>query len=186
MKNLFFVLTFLMSLGFVSLNAQCSSSSKHTKKTSYQHNSKTIVDIAVGSDQTSTLVAAVKAADLVETLAGKGPFTVFAPSNSAFAKLPAGTIDQLLQPANKSTLTNILTYHVVAGKFDATSVINAISSGGGKASFKMVNGGTLTATTRSGQVLLEDEKGNISAVTATDLDASNGVVHLIDSVVMPR
>lgn len=146
---------------------------------------KDIVDIAVGSDAHTTLVAAVKAADLVSTLKSAGPFTVFAPVNDAFAKLPAGTVDFLLKAENKGTLTKILTYHVVAGNLDAAAVVEAIKKGNGKATLKTVSGGTLTATIDNGKVKLTDEKGGSSYVVVTDLKGSNGVIHVIDSVVMP-
>ncbi|HVU94864.1 MAG TPA: fasciclin domain-containing protein [Puia sp.] len=144
-----------------------------------------IVDVAAGSKDHSTLVAAVKAAGLVETLKGKGPFTVFAPTNSAFSKLPAGTVDNLLRPENKSQLSAILTYHVVSGKLDAKAVLAAIKKGGGKASLTTVSGGTLTAMLENGKVVLVDAKGGKSTVTAADVKASNGVIHVIDTVLMP-
>jgi uncharacterized surface protein with fasciclin (FAS1) repeats len=145
----------------------------------------TIVDGAVGSPAHTTLVAAVKAAGLVETLSSPGPFTVFAPTNDAFAKLPAGTVDTLLKPENKGTLTSVLTYHVVAGKLAAADVIAAIQAGGGKAELTTVQGGTLTGSIVDGKVILTDAKGGTSTVTATDLMQSNGVIHVIDTVVMP-
>jgi uncharacterized surface protein with fasciclin (FAS1) repeats len=147
---------------------------------------KTIVDVAVGSSDHTTLVAAVKAADLVAILQGAGPFTVFAPTNAAFAKLPAGTVETLLKPENKATLAKILTYHVVSGNLNAAAVVNAIK--GAKNSFKVktVSGGTLTASLKDGKVILTDEKGGVSTVVATDLGASNGVIHVIDSVVLPK
>jgi uncharacterized surface protein with fasciclin (FAS1) repeats len=146
---------------------------------------KDIVDVAAGSKDHTTLVAAIKAADLVTTLKSKGPFTVFAPTNEAFAKLPAGTVDNLLKPENKATLAGILTYHVVAGKLDAKSVLAAIKKGGGKAVLTTVAGGKLTASVKNGKVVLTDEKGGEATVTATDLKASNGVIHVIDAVLMP-
>ena len=147
---------------------------------------KDIVDIAVGSDVHSTLVAAVKSADLVNTLKSAGPFTVFAPVNDAFSKLPAGTVDFLLKPENKTTLTKILTYHVVAGNLDAAAVLEAIKKGNGKASLKTVSGGILTASLDNGKVKLTDEKGGSAYVTTTDLKGSNGVIHVIDAVVLPK
>ncbi|HMP92511.1 MAG TPA: fasciclin domain-containing protein [Phnomibacter sp.] len=146
---------------------------------------QTIVDVAAGSADHSTLVAAVKAADLVATLQGAGPFTVFAPSNAAFAKLPEGTVANLLKPENKAMLTTVLTYHVVAGKLDAAAVVKAITDGGGKATLTTVQGGQLTATLEGDKVVLTDAKGGKSTVTVTDLMASNGVIHVIDTVVMP-
>ena len=145
-----------------------------------------IVDVAAGSKDHTTLVAAVKAASLVETLKSAGPFTVFAPTNEAFAKLPAGTVDNLLKPENKAALAGILTYHVVAGKLDAKAVIAAIKNGKGKASLTTVAGGKLTATISDGKVILTDMNGGKSTVIATDLEASNGVIHIIDGVLLPK
>lgn len=145
----------------------------------------TVVDGAAGSPAHTTLVAAVKAAGLVETLSGTGPFTVFAPTNAAFAKLPAGTVETLLKPENKATLTSILTYHVVPGKIAAADVLAAIKAGGGKAELTTVQGGKLTGSIVDGKVILTDAKGGTSTVTATDIMESNGVIHVIDTVVMP-
>lgn len=147
---------------------------------------KTIVEVAASNENFTTLVAAVKAAGLVDVLNGEGPFTVFAPVNSAFDKLPDGTVANLLKPENKSTLTAILTYHVVAGKFYAKDVLKAIKANGGKFTITTVQGGKLTASLVNGNVILTDEKGNTSKVIITDVKASNGVVHAIDSVVMPQ
>ena len=144
-----------------------------------------IVDIAAGSESFTTLVAAVREAGLVETLKSKGPFTVFAPTNDAFAKLPAGTVDYLLKSENKAALTGILTYHVVAGNLDANAVLAAIKKGGGKAVLITVQGGKLTAEVVNGKVVLTDEKGGKATVITTDLKASNGVIHVIDAVLMP-
>ena len=145
-----------------------------------------IVDIAAGSPAHTTLVAALKAADLVETLKGAGPFTVFAPTNEAFDKLPKGTVETLLKPENKSKLAGILTYHVVAGNLDAAAVTEAIKKGKGKVELTTVAGGKLTATIVEGKVILKDEKGGKATVTATDLKGSNGVIHVIDNVLMPK
>ena len=147
--------------------------------------SATIVDGAVASADHTTLVAAVKAAGLVDTLASPGPFTVFAPTNAAFAKLPAGTVDTLLKPESKDTLTAVLTYHVVPGKIMAADVLAAIKAGGGKAELTTVQGNKLTASLSYGKVILTDAKGGKSTVTATDLAQTNGVIHVIDTVVMP-
>lgn len=147
---------------------------------------KDVVDIAISSPDHTTLVAAVKAADLVTTLKGDGPFTVFAPTNAAFAKLPAGTVDNLLKPENKATLAGILTYHVVSGNLDAKAVVAAIKSGKGKAVLTTVNGAKLTASMDKDKVKLTDESGNAMYVTATDLKGSNGVVHVIDGVLLPK
>lgn len=145
-----------------------------------------IIDNAVNSKDHTTLVAAVKAAGLVETLKGAGPFTVFAPTNEAFEKLPKGTVDTLLKPENKKKLAGILTYHVVSGKMDAASITKAIADGKGKATFKTVAGGTLTATLEGKDVILTDEKGGKSKVTIADVMQSNGVIHVVDSVLMPK
>jgi len=145
-----------------------------------------VVDVAISSKDHTTLVAAVKAADLVTTLKSKGPFTVFAPSNSAFDKLPKGTVENLLKPESKEALVKLLTYHVVAGNLKASDVLAAIKSGKGKAVVKTVQGENLTASLENGKVILTDEKGGKAVVTATDLTASNGLVHVIDSVVMPK
>jgi len=147
---------------------------------------KTIVGVAAGNDNFSTLVAAVKAAGLVDVLNGNGPFTVFAPVNAAFDKLPDGTVGNLLKPENKNLLTAILTYHVVAGKFNAKEVVKAIKANNGKFVIKTVQGGELTASMSKGNVILTDAKGNTSKVIITDVKASNGIVHAIDSVVMPK
>ena len=145
-----------------------------------------VVDVAISSKDHTTLVAAVKAADLVTTLKSKGPFTVFAPSNSAFDKLPKGTVENLLKPESKEALVKLLTYHVVAGNLKASDVLAAIKAGKGNAVVKTVQGENLTASLENGKVILTDEKGGKAVVTATDLTASNGVVHVIDSVVMPK
>lgn len=147
---------------------------------------KDIVDIAAGSDDHTTLVAAVKAADLVTTLKSAGPFTVFAPTNDAFDKLPEGTVANLLKPENKSQLAKILTYHVVSGNLDATAVLDAIKKGDGKVILTTVSGGKLTASLDMGKVKLNDESGNSAFVTVTDLKGSNGVIHVIDTVVLPK
>jgi uncharacterized surface protein with fasciclin (FAS1) repeats len=145
-----------------------------------------IVGVAASNKNFTTLVAAVKAAGLVETLSGKGPFTVFAPVNAAFDKLPEGTVASLLKPESKATLTAILTYHVVAGKFMAADVVKAIGANNGKFSIPTVQGSMLTATISDGNVILTDAKGNKSKIIITDVAASNGVIHAIDSVVMPK
>lgn len=147
--------------------------------------SKNIIENAVNSKDHTTLVAAVKAAGLVETLQGAGPFTVFAPNNGAFDKLPKGTVETLVMPENKKTLTTILTYHVVAGKMDSKAIAEAIKAGGGTATFKTVQGGTLKAMMKGKKLILSDEKGGMSTVTIKDVYQSNGVIHVIDSVVMP-
>lgn len=169
----FFALAFLvvgMAFGAASVSAQ----------------DKTIVGIAAGSTDHTTLVAAVKAAGLVDTLNGAGPFTVFAPVNGAFDKLPAGTVATLLKPENKAMLTGILTYHVVAGNLDSKAVAKAIKKGGGKVELTTVAGGKLWAMMDGKNVVLKDEKGGMSTITAVDLKGSNGVIHVIDTIVMPK
>ncbi|MAB58009.1 MAG: beta-Ig-H3/fasciclin [Aequorivita sp.] len=148
--------------------------------------SKTIVENAVNSKDHTTLVAAVKAADLVETLQDDGPFTVFAPTNMAFEKLPMGTVESLLKPENKKTLQTILTYHVLAGKHSAADIMKDIKKGNGKATYKTVSGGTLTAMMKGKKVMLMDENGGMATVTIADVNQSNGVIHVIDGVVLPK
>lgn len=147
---------------------------------------KNIVENAVNSADHTTLVAAVKAAGLVETLQSAGPFTVFAPVNDAFAKLPAGTVENLLKPENKSTLAKVLTYHVVAGRMSAQDLKKQIKMGGGKAMLKTVSGGTLWAMMDGNMVTLKDEKGGMAKVTQANVFQSNGVIHVIDTVVLPN
>ncbi len=147
---------------------------------------KDIVDNAVNSKDHTTLVAAVKAAGLVETLKSAGPFTVFAPTNTAFEKLPAGTVETLVKPENKATLTGILTYHVVAGKMDSKAIAKAIKAGGGKAELTTVQGGKLWAWMEGKKLVLKDEKGGMSTVTIADVYQKNGVIHVVDTVLMPK
>jgi uncharacterized surface protein with fasciclin (FAS1) repeats len=147
---------------------------------------KDVVDIAIGSEDHTTLVAAVKAADLVTTLKGEGPFTIFAPTNTAFEGLPAGTVETLLKPENKAKLQAVLTYHVIAGRLEAKDVLAAIEAGKGSVTVTTVQGGELTAYVKDGKVYLKDENGNESQVTATDLKGTNGVIHVINSVVLPK
>jgi uncharacterized surface protein with fasciclin (FAS1) repeats len=146
---------------------------------------KNIIENAVNSADHTTLVAAVKAAGLVDTLEGAGPFTVFAPTNEAFAKLPAGTVDTLLKPENKDTLVKILTYHVVAGRLSTADIKKMIKEGNGKATLTTVSGGTITATESMGKITLTDEKGGTAEITITNVYQSNGVIQVIDSVLMP-
>lgn len=146
--------------------------------------SKNIVENALNSNDHTTLVAAVKAAGLVDTVEGPGPFTVFAPTNEAFGKLPAGTVDSLVKPESHDQLTRILTYHVVAGH-TTRDLKKMIADGGGKATLTTVEGGTLTATMQSGKFLLTDEKGGTAAITIPNVYQSNGVIHVIDAVLMP-
>ncbi len=147
--------------------------------------SKNIIENAVNSKDHTTLVAAVKAAGLVETLSSAGPFTVFAPTNKAFDKLPKGTVETLVKPENKAMLTKILTYHVVSGKVSAADLMKMITDGGGKAELKTVEGGTITAMVKGKKVVLTDAKGGTSTVTIADVNQSNGVIHVVDSVLMP-
>ena len=147
---------------------------------------KDIIDNAVNSKDHTTLVAAVKAAALVDTLQGPGPFTVFAPTNKAFGKLPKGTVDTLLKPENKATLTKVLTYHVVAGTYDSKALGKLIKKGQGKASLKTVSGGTLWAMMDGSNIVLRDEKGGTSTVTQADVYQSNGVIHVVNAVLLPN
>ena len=146
---------------------------------------KNIIENAVNSKDHTTLVAAVKAAGLVDTLSGAGPFTVFAPTNAAFARLPAGTVDTLLKPENKGTLTSVLTYHVVAGRVTSGDLIKMINAGHGKAMLTTVNGEQLTAKKMGGNVVLVDSKGGMATVTIANVMQSNGVIHVINRVLMP-
>ncbi len=182
MKKL--VLVFALALASVGSFAQMKKSVMVGGAAMYP--SKNIIENAVNSKDHTTLVAAVKAAGLVETLSSAGPFTVFAPTNKAFGKLPAGTVETLVKPENKGTLTTILTYHVVAGKMSASDVVAAIKAGNGKATLKTVQGGTLTASLRGKSVIITDEKGGMSKVTIADVNQSNGIIHVIDTVLMPK
>jgi len=147
---------------------------------------KNIIQNALNSADHTTLVAAVKAAGLVDTLEGPGPFTVFAPTNEAFAKLPAGTVDTLVKPENKATLTKILTYHVVAGRLSTNEIMKMIKAGNGKAELKTVSGGSLWAMQRDGKIWLQDEKGGTASITIANVYQSNGMIQVIDSVLMPN
>jgi len=147
--------------------------------------SKDIIQNAMNSKDHTTLVAAVKAAGLVDTLEGPGPFTVFAPTNAAFEKLPAGTVDTLLKPENQDQLKKVLTYHVVSGRITASKLESMIKKGGGQATLKTVEGGTLTAMMEGSNVVLKDEKGGTSTVTQANVMQKNGVIHVIDTVLMP-
>jgi uncharacterized surface protein with fasciclin (FAS1) repeats len=147
--------------------------------------SKNIIENAVNSKDHTTLVAAVKAAGLVETLEGKGPFTVFAPTNEAFAKLPPGTVDTLLKPENKAMLVKVLTYHVVAGRYSAADLMKLVKAGGGKATLKTVEGETLTLSENGSKVFVSGEKSGVAEVTISNVNQSNGVIHVINTVVLP-
>jgi uncharacterized surface protein with fasciclin (FAS1) repeats len=147
---------------------------------------KSIVEIAVGNESFSTLVAALQAADLVTALQGEGPFTVFAPTNDAFAKIDSNALNSLLEPANKETLSGILTYHVISGKLAAADVVAALEKGNGEVEVKTLNGATLTVVQKKGKIWLVDAIGNYSEIVSTDVMANNGVIHVINSVVMPN
>ena len=147
---------------------------------------KNIVENAVNSKDHTTLVAAVKAAGLVETLESAGPFTVFAPTNEAFGKLPAGTVDNLVKPENKATLTKILTYHVVAGRLSSADLWAKVKAGNGSATLTTVEGGTLTVMAKGKKLYLVDEKGGKSWITIADVNQSNGVIHVVNAVLMPN
>ncbi len=194
-KNL--IIAFVMStfiFSTASANNEKDNKQNKTKETTTEKTveveaiieTPTIVGVAASNKNFTTLVAAVKAAGLVDTLNGDGPFTVFAPVNTAFDKLPEGTVTGLLKPESKATLTAILTYHVVAGKFMAADVVKAIGDNNGKFSIPTVQGSMLTASISDGNVILTDSKGNKSKIIITDVAASNGVIHAIDSVVMPK
>lgn len=150
------------------------------------YSTKNIIENAVNSKDHTTLVAAVKAGDLVQVLSGKGLFTVFAPTNSAFDKLPMGTVETLLKPENKATLQAVLTYHVVSGSMDSKAIANAIKEGNGKATLTTVQGGKLVCAMEGENLIITDEKGNKSMVTIANVYQSNGVIHVIDSVVLPN
>jgi len=178
------VQTFVAIL-LVTISSTASNTDPIDKK-SNKNADKTIVAVAAANENFATLVAAVKAASLVDVLNSEGPFTVFTPINDAFSKLPEGTVGTLLKPENKKLLTAILTYHVVAGKFKAQDVLNAIKANKGKFAIKTVQGNTLTASLKEDRVILTDAQGNTSTIIITDVEASNGIVHAIDTVVMPQ
>jgi len=183
MKTRNFLAAAVLALGFVfTSNAQKSVMVGGAA----MYPNKNIIENAVNSKDHTTLVAAVKAADLVETLKGTGPFTVFAPTNAAFDKLPKGTVESLLKPENKKMLQTILTYHVVAGKMNSSDIAAAIKEGKGKATLKTVSGGTLTAWMKGKDLYVTDENGNKSKVTIADVNQSNGVIHVVDAVLLPK
>lgn len=192
MKKIFLSAVAIVAIAFAS-NTTVQAQSKMTMSGGTKmvggaamYPTKDIIDNAVNSKDHTTLVAAVKAAGLVETLKGAGPFTVFAPTNSAFDKLPKGTVETLVKPANKATLTKILTYHVVAGKMDSKAIAAAIKKGNGKAELTTVEGGKLWAWMKDGKLVLKDEKGGMSTVTIADVYQKNGVIHVVDTVLMPK
>ena len=174
MKKLIFVFTTVFAIAFANtLNAQ-------------NGKTKDIVDIAVSVDDFSTLVTALKAANLVDALKGEGPFTVFAPTNSAFAKIDSKTLNALLEPKNRETLSKILTYHVISGKYEANDVVKALKKGGGAIVLKTLSGDKVKIKQRNGGIYLKDQKGNYSKIVKTDVIGTNGVIHIIDTVVMPN
>ena len=190
MKKLFlslFAIALMAGFQTTSVSAQMSNMSGSNPMVggAAMYKTKDIVDNAVNSKDHTTLVAAVKAAGLVNTLKGKGPFTVFAPTNSAFDALPSGTVSTLLEPENKATLTKVLTYHVVAGNMDSKAIMKAIKKGKGKATLTTVAGGKLIARMQGDTLVLTDEKGGMSRVTIANVKQSNGVIHVVDTVLMP-
>lgn len=188
MKKLFFaIFAIVLAAGFGStdVSAQMMDGNPMVGGAA-MYKTKDVVENAVNSKDHTTLVAAVKAAGLVETLKGAGPFTVFAPTNAAFDALPAGTVATLLKPENKAMLIKILTYHVVAGNMDSKAIAKAIKAGGGKAMLKTVSGGTLTAWMDGNTLVIADEKGGKSQVTIANVRQSNGVIHVVDSVLLPN
>lgn len=179
---------FILAIAFVASAVSTTSFAQTTKMVggAEMYPTKDIVDNAVNSKDHTTLVAAVKAAGLVETLKSDGPFTVFAPTNAAFDKLPAGTVGTLVMPENKAMLTKILTYHVLAGRFTASDISKAIKAGKGTAVFNTVNGGKITAMIKGKNLVLKDETGATAMVTIADVFQKNGVIHVIDSVIIPK
>lgn len=178
-------------LSAFSINASAQDAKLTSEKTvivggAPMYPSKNIVENALNSKDHTTLVAAVSAAGLVETLKGKGPFTVFAPTNAAFEKLPAGTVETLVKPENKATLTSVLTYHVVPGKLGAKELSQSIKKGNGTTELTTVQGGKIWLMEKDGGIWLKDEKGGMAKVTIADVYQSNGVIHVIDTVVMPK
>lgn len=184
MKKTLLATLSLAALAIASLSAHAQKDPTVGGATMYP--TKTIVDNAVSSPIHHTLVAAVKAGGLVDTLNSPGPFTVFAPTDDAFAKLPAGTVDTLVKPENKDTLDKILTYHVVAGKISSKQLAAMIKKGGGKANLKTVQGEDLTATMSGNNIMLTDTKGGMATVTTADVFQSNDVIHVVDTVLMPN
>ncbi len=181
-----FAMVIALGFGISDVSAQEMKSDNPMVGGAAMYKNKDIVDNAVNSKDHTTLVAAVKAADLVEVLKSKGPFTVFAPTNAAFDALPAGTVDALLKPENKATLKKVLTYHVVAGNYDSKAIMKAIKKGSGMATLTTVAGNKLMAKMDGDTLVLTDEKGGISKVTIADVHQSNGVIHVVDAVVLPN
>ena len=185
MKTTSLAAALVLSLSIAGLGVAGSGHKNPTVGGAAMYDTRDIVDNAVKSPEHTTLVAAVKAAGLVETLKGPGPFTVFAPTDAAFAKLPAGTVETLVKPENKATLTGILTYHVVAGRLDAKTLLKQVKDGGGRATLTTVQGEPLVATVKNGKLVLTDAKGGASTVTIGDVFQSNGVIHVVDAVLLP-
>jgi uncharacterized surface protein with fasciclin (FAS1) repeats len=175
-----------LTLGLISAQPSFADDKPITVGGAPMYSNKNIIQNAMNSKDHTTLVAAVKAAGLVETLSGPGPFTVFAPTNASFAALPAGTVDTLLKPESKPALTKVLTYHVVPGKVDAAALKQQIASGGGKAMLKTASGGTLTAMASGNGISITDEGGGTANVTIADVSQSNGVIHVVDKVLLPK
>ncbi len=172
MKKVVFIIASILMIGF--------------SNTATAQNKQDIVDIAVSVDDFSTLVTALKAADLVGALKGDGPFTVFAPTNAAFGKIDSDTLGSLLEPENREALTGILTYHVISGKIAASDVVAALEKGNGKVDLKTLNGAAIKVMSKEGKIYLKDQNGNYSQIVKTDVMGSNGVIHIIDTVVMPK
>ena len=190
LKHLFAIMIAIV-FGLTAMSALAQDSMGSMKKDpkvggAPMYSNKNIIENAVNSKDHTTLVAAVKAAGLVDTLSGAGPFTVFAPTNEAFNALPAGTVDTLLKPENLDKLKAILTYHVVSGSMDSKAIKKAIKDGGGKATLTTVQGGTLTGTIKGGKLMLTDAKGGMATVTIADVYQSNGVIHVINAVLLPN
>ncbi|MEP7147594.1 MAG: fasciclin domain-containing protein [Acidobacteriota bacterium] len=181
-----FVFVIALVAGSTNVSAQMMKADNPMVGGAAMYKTKNIVENAVNSKDHTTLVAAVQAADLVDTLKSAGPFTVFAPTNAAFDKLPAGTVATLVKPENKAMLTKILTYHVISGNYDSKAIVKAIRKGRGKAEFTTVSGDKLTARKSGKSIILMDEKGGKSVVTISDVRQSNGVIHVIDTVLLPN
>jgi uncharacterized surface protein with fasciclin (FAS1) repeats len=180
------ILTLLLAVTFGCMGVHANAQKDPMVGGAAMYPTKNIVENAINSKDHTTLVAAVKAAGLVDTLEGPGPFTVFAPTNEAFAALPAGTVDTLLKPENKPTLVKILTYHVVPGALTTKDLKKMIKQGGGKAELKTVQGGTLTVSMKDGKYMLTDEKGGMAEITIPNVIQSNGVIQVINAVLMPN
>lgn len=182
--------TFVLGLSIIAFSAANAQNMQDSKPVTVggapMYATKNIVENAVNSNDHTTLVAAVKAAGLVETLASTGPFTVFAPTNEAFNKLPKGTVETLVKPENKAMLTSILTYHVVAGKLDSKELAKRIKDGNGTAELTTVQGGKLWLMMKGNKIQLKDEKGDVSTISIKDVYQSNGVIHVVDTVVLPK